>query len=73
MEICYTIQAEVVDITKDIPNERDAFLADTNVWYWLTYQKASQRAHPPLITRLPNIPATPIRLFVLVRESFIPG
>ncbi|MGI6098679.1 MAG: PIN domain-containing protein [Kiritimatiellia bacterium] len=47
MEICYTIQAEVVDITKDIPNERDAFLADTNVWYWLTYQKASQRAHPP--------------------------
>jgi len=41
MAIRYTVQAEVVDITADTPRAGDAFLVDTNVWYWLTYPKAT--------------------------------
>lgn len=47
MAISYTVQADVVDITADTPGAKDVFLVDTNVWYWLTYLKASQSAHPP--------------------------
>ncbi|MCB2264315.1 MAG: testis-expressed protein 52 [Candidatus Thiosymbion ectosymbiont of Robbea hypermnestra] len=48
MAISYTVQADVVDITADTPGAEDAFLVDTNVWYWLTYPKASQSARPPV-------------------------
>lgn len=41
MAINYTVQAEVVDITADTPKAEDAFLVDTNVWYWLTYPNAT--------------------------------
>jgi hypothetical protein len=37
-----SVQAEVVDIAKDAPSRGDTFLVDSNVWYWLTYSKASQ-------------------------------
>lgn len=47
MAINYSIQAEVVDITTDTPKAGDAFLVDTNVWYWLTYSRASLSARPP--------------------------
>ena len=47
MAINYTVQAEVVDISADTPKTEDAFLVDTNVWYWLTYSRASQSARPP--------------------------
>jgi len=41
MAINYSVQAEVIDITVDIPKAGDAFLVDTNVWYWLTYSNAT--------------------------------
>jgi predicted nucleic acid-binding protein len=41
MAINYTVQAEVVDITADTPKAEDAFLVDTNVWYWTTYPNAT--------------------------------
>ncbi len=47
MAIHYTVQAEVIDITADSPSAEDAFLVDTNVWYWLAYSRASQSARPP--------------------------
>jgi hypothetical protein len=39
--INYRIAAEVVDLRLDCPNSTDTFLIDSNVWYWLTYTKAS--------------------------------
>jgi len=39
--INYIIAAEVVDVRQDSPNSTDTFLVDSNVWYWLTYTKAS--------------------------------
>jgi predicted nucleic acid-binding protein len=41
MAINYTVQAEVVDISADTPKAEDAFLVDTNVWYWTTYPNAT--------------------------------
>jgi predicted nucleic acid-binding protein len=45
MAVNYTVQAEVVDIRFDQPKKDDIFLVDTNVWYWLTYTKASTSAN----------------------------
>ena len=47
MAINYNIEAAVVDITTDTPKAGDAFMVDTNVWYWITYSRASQSARPP--------------------------
>ncbi|HAX78107.1 MAG TPA: hypothetical protein DCY88_20385 [Cyanobacteria bacterium UBA11372] len=44
MAVNYAVQAEVVDIRSDQPKKDDIFLVDTNVWYWLTYTKASTSA-----------------------------
>ena len=41
MAIHYTVQADVVDINTDTPRADDAFLVDTNVWYWTTYSNAT--------------------------------
>jgi len=41
MTINYNVQAAVVDITTDMPKAEDMFLVDTNVWYWMTYPKAT--------------------------------
>jgi len=41
MSINYIIAAEVVDARQDCPSSSDTFLIDSNVWYWLTYTKAS--------------------------------
>lgn len=38
----YNIQADVIDLRKDQPKEKDTFLVDTNVWLWTTYSKASR-------------------------------
>lgn len=56
MAINYTVQAEVIDITADTPKAGDTFLVDTNVWYWLTYTRASQSARPPLRYQTSNYP-----------------
>jgi predicted nucleic acid-binding protein len=47
----YEIQAEIVDIRRDVPSSEDIFFVDTNVWYLLTYPKAdlpelSRRSRP---------------------------
>lgn len=41
MAVSYTVYAEVVDITTDLPRCDDVFLVDTNVWYWMTYPNAT--------------------------------
>lgn len=38
------ILADVVDIRNDTPKSDDVFMVDTNVWYFTTYTKASQRS-----------------------------
>lgn len=35
-----TIQAEIIDIHNDIPQQNDIFLVDTNVWLWQTYSNS---------------------------------
>lgn len=40
-EINYMIRATVTDITQYTPKAADTFLVDTNVWFWMTYSKAS--------------------------------
>lgn len=56
MSITYAVKAEVVDIRHDTPQANDAFLVDTNVWYWMTYSRASQADHPPGQSRIVNYP-----------------
>jgi len=41
MAINLKVNASVVDICSDTPDSKDAFLVDTNVWYWMTYSRAS--------------------------------
>ena len=72
MAINYTVQAEVVNINVDTPRAEDVFMVDTNVWYWLTYSKASQCARPPAYYQISKYPVTLIRRFALVREFFNP-
>jgi len=47
MVVNYAIKAQIVDITIDTPKPSDVFLVDTNVWYWMTYTRASQTTWPP--------------------------
>lgn len=41
MAINYIIQAHIIDIRSDVPKTEDQFMVDTNVWYWMTYPKAT--------------------------------
>ena len=41
MAVNYVIAADVVDIRVDSPKPEDVFLVDSNVWYWMTYTRAS--------------------------------
>ncbi len=41
MAINLKVNANVVDISSDTPKSEDVFLVDTNVWYWMTYSRAS--------------------------------
>jgi len=54
MAVNYTIQANVVDIRHDKPKTEDVFLVDTNVWFWMTYTKASQTADKYQIQYYPS-------------------
>ena len=56
MAIRYTVQAAVVDLATDTPQATDVFLVDTNVWYWLTYSRASQSVRPPLAYQTTRYP-----------------
>lgn len=57
MPINYAVQAEVVDIQSDMPSATDAFLVDSNVWFWLAYTRASSAATRPQPHQLANYPA----------------
>jgi predicted nucleic acid-binding protein len=54
MAIDYEIQAQIVDIRKDLPRSDDMFLVDTNVWYWHTYTNANVSASPYQIDNYPE-------------------
>jgi predicted nucleic acid-binding protein len=61
MSLSNLIQAEVIDLTKDVPQAGDIFFVDTNVWYWSTYSKANSpslsrqnRPNPYQIKAYPN-------------------
>jgi predicted nucleic acid-binding protein len=56
MSITYTIKADVVDIRKDAPTDEDVFLVDTNVWFWMTYTRASMADQPPRPNQLKDYP-----------------
>jgi predicted nucleic acid-binding protein len=47
MAINLTVAATIVDIRYDTPRATDAFLIDSNVWYWLSYTRSSQAIRPP--------------------------
>lgn len=53
MAVNYAIRSNVVDIRKDSPKSEDVFMVDTNVWYWMTYSKASRTAWPYQISHYP--------------------
>ena len=57
MAVNYTIRADVVDIRQDVPKPDDVFLVDTNVWYWLTYTRASQAEQPPKNYQINDYPS----------------
>ena len=54
MAINYTVQADVIDIQRDSPQNTDVFLIDSNVWYWMTYPNASQSAIPYQLSDYPD-------------------
>ncbi len=41
MAVNYVIAADIIDVRVDTPKAEDVFLVDSNVWYWMTYTKAS--------------------------------
>lgn len=51
-----TVRAHVVDIRTDSPKDTDAFLVDTNAWYWLYYTRASLTQNGPLAHQLNDYP-----------------
>ncbi|MBG1240155.1 hypothetical protein [Nostoc sp. NZL] len=40
MVVNLSIQADIIDIKTDNPQQGDIFLVDTNVWFWQTYTNA---------------------------------
>ena len=54
MPINYTIKADVVDIRTDTPIDSDVFLVDSNVWFWMTYTRASMGARPNQLKDYPD-------------------
>lgn len=56
MAVNYTIQADVVDIRTDTPKANDVLMVDTNVWYWLTYTRATQADNPPASHQINHYP-----------------
>ncbi|MTJ08173.1 MULTISPECIES: hypothetical protein [unclassified Anabaena] len=48
------IQADIIDITTDIPQQSDIFFVDTNIWFWQTYTNAAFTAKRYQITDYPN-------------------
>ncbi|WP_024983788.1 hypothetical protein [Brevibacillus borstelensis] len=56
MPINYVIRADVIDIRSDMPKAEDEYLIDTNIWYWMTYSRASLASRPPGSYQITNYP-----------------
>jgi hypothetical protein len=54
--VAYSIKADVVDIRVDKPRSDDTLLVDTNVWYWITYSRASQSSKSPAPYQVKDYP-----------------
>lgn len=54
MTVNLNIQANVIDIKKDTPQQNDIFFVDTNVWFWQTYTNASVTASAYQIKQYPT-------------------
>ncbi|BAZ79137.1 hypothetical protein PN497_11310 [Sphaerospermopsis kisseleviana CS-549] len=48
------IQADIIDIKTDTPQQSDIFFVDTNIWFWQTYTNAAFKAKRYQITDYPN-------------------
>jgi len=57
MTVNYVIAADVIDVKVDLPKPEDVFLVDSNVWYWMTYTKASLVMKPWAQSRLRDYPS----------------
>lgn len=57
MSINYSIVADVIDIRSDAPKAEDSYLIDTNIWYWMTYSRASLANRPPGHYQLTTYPS----------------
>ena len=50
------IQADIIDIKTDTPQQSDIFFVDTNVWFWQTYRNAGFGANSYQLSNYPNYP-----------------
>ncbi len=57
MAVNYVIAADIIDVRVDAPKPEDVFLVDSNVWYWMTYTKASLVMEPWSQSRVRDYPA----------------
>jgi len=57
MTVNYVIAADVIDVKVDSPKQEDVFLVDSNVWYWMTYTRASLVMEPWTLSRVRDYPA----------------
>jgi len=57
MSVNYVITADVVDIRTDSPKPEDVFLVDSNVWYWMTYTRASLVMETWTLSRVRDYPS----------------
>lgn len=48
------IQADIIDIKTDTPQQSDIFFVDTNVWFWQTYTNAGSGANSYQRSNYPN-------------------
>jgi len=51
------IAADIIDIRVDTPKAEDVFLVDSNVWYWMTYTRASLGIKPWMRRHVHDYPA----------------
>jgi hypothetical protein len=56
MPINYAVAAQVVDLRNDKPRGTDAFLVDTNVWFWTSYSRAGLKLPKWLASKLIDYP-----------------
>ena len=57
MSVNYVITADVIDIRTDSPKPEDVFLVDSNVWYWMTYTRASLVMETWTLSRVRDYPS----------------